>query len=177
MQLSTALILTLAFVLVLSVGLNIFLGTEMMKKFVFNRDFFSSASELTTSVYWAGTKQEQFNKPVMGVIVLSSRKPFGAKIGFRLIIPIMRSLGLGDWVNTIDDYGFAHSREVAGPEPHQIAIATWLSKGAVDFTFLCTEEGVTARIFQGTEEFWRQSGSAIDARFPPHLYQRLGFYA
>ena len=194
MELPIWVIITFATLLVLSVGLNFiqgvgigFLGKELVKKFAGALKFFEGAKKLANlskEVRWNGADEPSFVRPHMGVIVLSGHKPFAVTLGFRLVTPgwshwFFHAINRPEWIESLDPFGWVgESRQVDGSEPHQIAIATWLGKGAVDFTALCSDPSVTARIYHGTEQAWIDGGGQIDHRCPPHPYQEhLEVYA
>lgn len=149
----TVLVIVSVFALVFLIT-AVFLGTEMLKKFHFMRDFVNHSNQLVTWNY-AGDR-----KPGMYKIVLSGQKPFGALVGFRLEIP---AIGFSGY----DYYGFVRS-DMGG----LAVISTYLGKGKCEFRFLTTSDKsqITVTSTEGDQELMPQEV------YPPHWYQKLGFY-
>jgi hypothetical protein len=182
MDFTNPVILTLAILLGIFVGLSLFLIREMFKKFAIDRDMLLAFGDQAMSIIWKGYENEDgFSRPVMGVLIFTHSEPFAVKLGFRLLVPFFTWIGLGDWADTVDFYGFAQSRKVVrgdGHTEHRIAISTWLGKGACTFLALATSPGVFTHTYYGTEADWVSKGYEINASYPPHFYQKwLSFYA
>lgn len=136
-----------------------FLAKEMLKKFRFIDAFAMNSSHFTVWQY-SGDKS---NRPGMRNVVLRGQKPFTALVGFRLHIPLLGYTG-------IDIFGCVFSDE------HGVAtFSTYLGHGSVDFLFI-TDTDVDdnpLNIFS-TASDQKLVPSVV---YPPHFWQRLGFFS
>lgn len=106
--------------------------------------------------HWKGASTEKA-KPGMYAIMLKSKiqTTFKAQVGFFI------AQGM------IDNFGFVESG------PTGIAVfETYLGKGPVTFTFLLNKE-IVVEVITG-EECQHYQATAV---FPPHWWQRLGFFS
>ncbi len=136
----------------------IILGSELLKKFAFMRDFIGNSNQM---VVWRYEGLEG-REPGMHNVVLRGQTPFCALVGFKLDIPILGHTGF-------DYYGFVQSDE------HGVAvISTYLGKGRCEFRFFVNtdlaQNPVTATSNESDQQLQPYSS------YPPHWYQRLGFY-
>lgn len=139
----------------------IFLGTEFLKKFRFMEGFVANSQQMTFLLY-KGTKAEQNKKPGMRNIVLRGSKPFCALVGFQLEIPLLKYSGF-------DYYGFVQSDE------HGVAvISTYMGKGPCLFLFLVNMD-LSYNTIEATSHDLDQNLKP-NVTYPPHWYQRIGFY-
>ena len=131
----------------------LFLGKEMMKKFGFMNTFIENSGQLFEYRF---PGQE---KPDMGNIVLVAKKPFTALVGFRLEVPLFGK-------------GFDYYGVVKSGEDGTAVISTFLGKKPVCFQFFTNTDNNPVTIYGGDYDHYEP-----DAVFPPHWYQRLGFYS
>ena len=151
----------LALFIVLTVvfaSVAIFLGSEFLKKFGFMRDFISNSNQM---VVWHYRGAEDRKSDIRN-IVLRGSKPFCVLVGFKLDIPILGYSGF-------DYYGFVRSDDQG-----VAVISTYLGKGECEFQFFVNTDvnhhPVTAS--SGEDDQQLQPHSV----YPPHWYQRFGFY-
>lgn len=154
--------IVLAVLTVVFFGTTLFLLLEYRKKFGFMRDFLRASGQVVEYDYpgaeKAGIKRGMKN------IVLRSDHPFATLIGFKLIVPIIDYEGF-------DYYGFMKSK----PDGHGGYIAvmsTFFGTGEVVFQFLTTitNDKVSASSTEADQAL------EPDEVYPPHFYQRIGFY-
>lgn len=150
-MLALFIILTIAFA-----STSLFLGYELLKKFTFMRDFVEGSNQMVIWDY-SGNRN-----PGMHNIVLRGSKPFCALVGFKLQIPLFKWSGY-------DYYGFVRSNEDG-----VAVIATYLGKGTCTFQFFANTNLQYNQITATSTEAEQQYQP--DVRYPPHWYQRLGFY-
>jgi len=137
---------------------SLFLGKEMLKKFRFMWNFVKNSSQM---VIWHHLGGKNF-KPGMFNIVLRGEKPFAVLVGFHLTIPLLKYKGF-------DYYGFVQSDENG-----VAVISTYLGKGACEFQFFVnTDLTSNLVVVTSNDEDQRLSPNVF---YPPHWYQRLGFY-
>jgi hypothetical protein len=138
-----------------------FLGKEFLKKFAFMRDFIKTSNQ-SLSWYYQGDR-----KPGMYTIVLRAKKPFSALVGFRLDIPILGYSGF-------DYYGFVQARQQVDGQ-YVAVVSTYMAGGEVEFQFFVNSDlGVNPINVSSSDE---DQSLTPGATFPPHLYQRIGFYS
>lgn len=135
-----------------------FLGLEFLKKFNFMRMFIKTSNQMV-EWYHPGDKAR---KPGMYNIVLRGQRPFSVLIGFNLKIAFLHHSGF-------DYYGFAQA-----DEKNVIVISTYLGKKSCKFQFLMNTN-LTHNLVTVTSSNEDQGLKPIIS-FPPHWYQRLGFY-
>ncbi len=141
----------------------VFLGREMLKKFrLFDKFSDQEGYVQKTSFYWHGDK-----KKGMKNIVLEADSPFKVLIGFKLEIPILRFTGT-DW------FEVCSSRRDRGADC--VVISTFLWKKPVEFPFLINSLNPNIHVNIIPPQF-ATANLEPDVICPPHLYQRLGFYA
>lgn len=136
----------------------IFLGFEFLKKFGFMRDFIKHSNQMVVWHYYGLGGR----KPGMRNIVLRAQKPFCALVGFKLDIPALGYTGF-------DYYGFVRS------DANGVAvISTYMGGGACEFQFFVNMDldvnPVTVTSDEDDQQFKAHS------TYPPHWYQRFGFY-
>jgi hypothetical protein len=141
-----------------------FLGKELLKKFKFLDKFAETSGWMERIDYkWICAGR----KPGMRKIVLSSKQPFSVLIGFKLRIPIIRH-------ESTDCFGFVEAKKTELGNWLAI-ISTYMGKKTVDFSLFIKrksqEELVTLAQERTAQEF-----EETHASYPPHWYQRLGFY-
>lgn len=159
---TTALFIVSAIALVFF-GIALFLGKEMFKKFCFMRDFVNNSRSLLVLNY-EGAKEYGWDRGMRN-IVIRAKEPFSVLVGFKLTAPVF---GTG-----FDYYGFANARR--SEDGCVAVISTYLGNGPCVFQFFlnCDAATTDARV-STTDDDQKFSPTAI---FPPHFYQRLGFYA
>lgn len=135
-----------------------FLGFELLKKFNFMRMFTKNSNQMVEWEY-PGDKTK---KPGMRNIVLRGQRPFSVLIGFNLKISLIGH-------NGFDYYGFAQA-----DEKHMVVISTYLGKKPCIFQFFVNTDLAHNHIGVSSND-WDQELNP-DVSFPPHWYQRLGFY-
>lgn len=139
-----------------------FLGSEMLKKFNIFQHHVKDSNQLL-SLSYRGAGEEGFKKG-MKTITIHWDRPFGALVGFNLKVPF--------FAEGFDYYGRARSVPT-GFGGHDLTISTYLGNGKVDFLFYLNRElSGQQPIFSYGDENEKAS-----ATFPPHWWQRLGFYA
>lgn len=142
-----------------SLALAFFLGHEMLKKFRFMQGFLEHSNQMVTWVYPGGAKSVA--APGMYNVVLRGQKPFCALVGFTLKIGGYQGFDYYGCVQS-DDYGVA-------------VVSTYLGRGSVEFRFFVNSNLDSNLVVA--------SSTAGDQRlmphvaYPPHWYQRLGFYS
>jgi len=139
-------------------SIAIFLGSEFLKKFGFMRDFIKDSNQMVVW-YYQGPEDR---KPGMYNIVLRGSKPFCALVGFKLNIPVLGYSGF-------DYYGFVRS------DNHGVAVVSnYLGRGKCEFQFFVNTDldinPITATASEDDQQLKPNS------TYPPHWYQRLGFY-
>lgn len=151
------LLVSILSVLVIALFLaTVFLGKELLKKFVFTRDFARSSNQLVMWKYLADRKPGMYN------IVLRGKTPFCVLVGFHLHIRIFGYSGF-------DHYGFVRSNEKG------IAIiSTYLGKSSCEFQFLVNTDIETNPIVATSDE--KDQKFEPDFKSAPHWYQRLGIF-
>lgn len=139
-----------------------FFGTELLKKFNFMRQFIENTDHLVT-YKWPGCFDIDIDRsPGMGNIVIRANQPFVALVGFRLSIPLIGYTGF-------DHFGF-----VASDQCGMAIFSTYLGRSPVDFQFLLS---VDVSESEAKPRSSRDDQRLIPtATFPPHWYQRIGFY-
>lgn len=143
-------------------ALALFLGREMLRKFRQHILFTSSPGYISKWIYsWPGGA-----KPKMRNMVLKGKKPFKVLVGFELVIPLLRFRGI-DW------YGFVEAEKQTNGD-YLTVISTFMWKKPVEFPLL-----VNAEQKDDVELLPVADGQSLAPHLicPPHLYQRLGFYA
>lgn len=152
-------VLTITTILLLI--LSWFLGTEMLKKFGFMGRFVRKADQIVISWYYAGKKTGR--KPGMYNIVLRGKQSFSTLIGFKLEIPFSKG-------EKFDCYG-----EVTSDEHGVAVISTYLGNGAVEFQFVVSGELRHNSIEVTSTDADQRLEPHV--KYPPHWYQRIGFYS
>lgn len=151
----------LLFLVVLLLVVVLFLAKELWKKFGFIDDFARRSGQLKI-FHYPGAKKSGI-KPGMRKIVLRGREGvhFSVLIGFELIIPLLG--------RRMDYYGF-----VQAGEKGVAVFETYLGKGAATFMFIISREDPDeVRVTSGSAE----QTLPANVSYPPHFYQRLGFYS
>jgi hypothetical protein len=152
-------IIGLAFTVIFA-WLALFLGQEFLKKFGFMDEFIQDSNQMVVYRYPGLTNGE---KPGMRNIVLRGQKPFSALIGFNLNIPFINYSGF-------DYYG-----KVKSGEYFIAVISTYVGKSPVAFKFLVNTDLSINRITASSTEVDQHFTPNVE--YPPHWYQRLGFYS
>lgn len=134
----------------------IFLGKELLKKFWFMQEFIRDSNQIITFEYEWNKKSWMYN------IVLRWEKPFSALIGFKLEIPIL-------WYSWFDYYGFIKS-----DKNNTAILSTYLSKKPIQFKFMINSDLTNNNITVSSDD--KDEILKPNKIFPPHWYQRLGFY-
>lgn len=135
-----------------------FLTMEFVKKFRVMADFIKDSDQLVRWRYF-GAKQE-YRKPGMRNVVLRGSRPFKALIGFKLGI-------FGKW--GYDYYGMVRSDEQG-----VAVISTYLGKGPCTFQFLLDRSVELCPTMVSSCGCDQQLQP--DVTYPPHWWQRLGFW-
>ena len=149
-------------------SLAVFLGKEILKKFRLFDQFMTeqsiSSSGYIKKVYfdWTGEK-----KKGMRNIALEADCPFKVLVGFRLKIPLLHFEGT-DW------FGVGSSKRDRGTD--YVIISTFLWKKPVEFCFYIKSLNPEVHVKVVPPQFATAKLKA-DIVCPPHIYQRLGFYA
>lgn len=154
-----ALVIVLGVLLAFFAPVAIFLGTQFLKKFRYMYVFVNNSRQLVT---WRHNGFQEKYKTGMYNIVLRGKKQFNALVGFKLDIPVLGYSGF-------DYYGIVHS------DPQGVAvISTYLGKGDCMFEFFVNTDldghPITATCTREDQFLTPQEV------YPPHWYQRLGFY-
>ena len=138
--------------LILLLLISIFLAKELLKKFVFFKNF-SEKSELM--MHWTITPEESG----MRNIVLHSHEPFSILVGFRLSIPLVGFEGF-------DYYGYVTSNE-----KNQAIISTYIHKDIpTEFQFMKnTLNKITITSTEDDQKMIPQ------VSYPPHWWQKWSF--
>jgi len=149
--------------LAVSIGWNYFLLGEARKKFGLAGQYIKTAKNTVTWQYEGSEKDGRI--PGMWNIVLISRSPFSALIGFELE-------ALNGFLDGWDVFGVAHStpNDVG---MHQIVIRTYLGNNPTKFEFLTD---IPSDAVVATSSFADQDLEPTKV-FPPHWWQRLGLYS
>lgn len=139
----------------------IFLLKELKKKFGFMQSFLNS-SHLKVVYQHNGNR---FTRPSMKNIVLRSQagRPFVALIGFTLRIPI------------IGFEGFDYYGQVMSDENGVAVVSTFVGRGDVEFVFVVNrdnEDGDITASLELSDQFLTPQ-----VTYPPHWWQRLGFFS
>jgi len=153
-------IVVLSIAAIVGFTIALFLGKEMMKKFNYMQQFIAANPRKLVEFTWMGGKNVL---PCMRNIRLTSDKPFRALVGFHLSVPF---IGSG-----FDYYGYVESRKI-GECMYEAVVQTWMGKGKTQFQFVCTEENIKA-----TCDFQDQLIKWVSAVYPPHPWQKFGFFA
>jgi hypothetical protein len=145
----------------------LFLGKEMFKKFRFMRDFVNNSRSLLELNY-EGAKEYGWDKGMRN-IVIRAKEPFSVLVGFELTAPVF---GTG-----FDYYGFTNARRLENGinDEYVAVISTYLGNGPCLFQFFLNCDAVTTDARVSTTDDDQKLKPAVV--YPPHLYQRLGFYA
>lgn len=159
-------IIVLSILVLIFAAIAAFLGNEHLKKFKINYDFFISQPSLCTHLRWYyHGSAKHGHEPGMRTVVLrykkdvpkENRRAFQAKIGFQFDS------------DRIDFYGYAYSKDNI-----ELVFSTYLGKGVCSFVFetnlLLADELLEV---SSTEEDQQLTPSAT---YPPHWWQRLGFF-
>lgn len=143
-------------------SIAIFLGGELLRKFRFHTLFSDSKGYIQQLVYiWPGGR-----KPEMRNIVLEGGQPFKVLVGFKLIIPLIPFMGT-DW------FGFLEARErMTGG--YYAVISTFMWKKPVEFRLLVNSQVKDEVKISSSKE---DQSLTPHLTCPPHIFQRLGFYA
>ena len=139
-----------------------FLGSEMMKKFGFMREFILGAPNQLVIHEYTGSIQA----PGMCNIRLTGSEPFSVLIGFELTLPFF---GTG-----FDYFGRVASRMMQDDgqkQVHDLVVSLWLGKSSTKFMFLVNRDASDVVVSVDT------SHVDVDVVYPPHWWQRLGFYS
>lgn len=156
--------LTICFLIstVIFFSTSVFLGKEMMKKFGFMNKFIKN-SENVKEFFWPGANKLGLPKGMRNILIVWDY-PFEVLIGFDLVVP-----GFG---SGYDYYGQSASVFVNGR--HEAIISIYLGNG----------EGPTKFFFnRNVDENLKISCNKEDQDkkphvvYPPHWWQRLGFWA
>lgn len=134
---------------------TIFLAKEIFKKFSFMKQFIESSNQL---VEW---QYDGSFKPGMQNIVIRGEKPFAVLIGFEL--KIFGSLGF-------DYYGYVQSNEAG-----IAVISTYLGRTKTRFQFFVNCDLNQHQIHASSTD--EDQALIPQAVYPPHWWQRLGFYS
>ncbi|OGH91785.1 MAG: hypothetical protein A2534_04645 [Candidatus Magasanikbacteria bacterium RIFOXYD2_FULL_39_9] len=153
-----ALAIVLGVLLAFFAPVAIFLGTEFLKKFRCMYVFTKNSDQMI-SWYHIG---DGFRKKGMYNIVLRGQKPFTALVGFKLDIPVLGYSGY-------DYYGVVHS-DSSGVA----VISTYLGKGFCTFQFFVNTNMETNPIHATSSD--EDQTLTPHVVYPPHWYQRVGFY-
>lgn len=134
----------------------VFLGQEMMKKFGFFQAFIKSSNQMITLDY-QGDKN-----PGMHNIMFWAKKPFTVLVGFHLDIPFF---GKG-----FDYYGYAKSND------HGIlVVSTYMGRQPVRFMFYANcDQDLNPITVSALDNY---SDLKPHITYPPHWWQKLGFWA
>lgn len=136
-------------------AIAVFLGTEMLKKFEFMRDFTRNTNQLVT---W---RHNGYRQPGMYNIVLRGKKPFCVLIGFQLVITELGHVGY-------DHYGF-----LCSGNDSVVAFSTYLGKHSCNFQFLVSADlNDNPIVVTSSEDDQKLVPREV---YPSHWYQRLGF--
>ena len=151
-----AVIITLVVFAILGWAAAIFFGKEMWKKFGHMQAFVEKSHQLVEY------NSPGVESPGMYNIVLVGRGPFVALVGFHLEIPF---IGKG-----FDYYGRVESNRLG-----VAVISTYIGRGKVKFQFFtnCDLTDNPIRV-TSTEEDQFFKPTAV---YPPHWWQRFGFYS
>ncbi|MFZ2979258.1 MAG: hypothetical protein WA057_06345 [Candidatus Magasanikiibacteriota bacterium] len=148
----------LALLVVLFASTSWFLASEMMKKFNFFNQFAESSHHLVEFSYGG---QET---PGMRNIVLRSEdgRPFTTLVGFYLEVP---KIGAG-----FDYYGYVES----GSDGVAV-VSTYIGRDLVTFQFFVNRDVQIKPVkVSSTDADQKFNPNVV---FPPHWWQRLGFYS
>lgn len=148
--------------IVIFFSLSLFLGKEIMKKFGFMYQFAADSKQLLTYNF-PGAKKSGF-KPGMRKITIRWDRHFSVLVGFHLSIPFF---GKG-----LDYYGFA--RSVGGGDECWLDISTYLGNRPVEFLFFLNKEMTVKQPEIYIGDFDPRVPKS--QTYPPHLWQRLGFF-
>jgi hypothetical protein len=156
-------VVSLAATLFLAVAL--FFAVEYKKKFQF-MDKFARESKQLIAFNYLGARKLGIHKG-MHSIAICWNQPFSALVGFNLTVPL---LGSG-----FDYYGLVSSEEVSSGL-HLAVLSTYLGNGACEFLFLVNGSTLASKpaVYADYEDPILTAPTEV---YPPHWYQKLGFYA
>lgn len=143
--------------------ISVFLGKELLKKFTFLQRFEEGAGYTNTLVYmWPGNKPGKMRN-----IVLRGNAAFKVLVSFRLEIPILAYTGT-DW------YGITEAEK--DQNGHYFAvISSYMARKPVEFRLIIKSKIENDVYLDDNPELWDNLTS--HTVYPPHFYQKLGFYA
>lgn len=148
-------------------GIVLFLGNEMKKKFRFMRGFVMNSRSLLEFNY-KGAKEHGWNRGMRNVVI-RAKMPFSVLVGFELTVPV---LGSG-----FDYYGFVNAQRLQNSinDEYFAVIATYLGNGPCLFQFFLNCDVITADArVSSTDDNQVLIPQVV---YPPHFFQKLGFYA
>ena len=141
-------------------AIALWLANECKKKFNFQREFARDDSGNTlTFVEWnylGNLKPGMYNV----VIMSKTNSVFAMLIGFELVV--------GKYVG-LDPYGFIRSRSDG-----KVVFSTYLGRGQVKFQFQVRGQAGEEYTVMSGDMTQRLSPQAV---YPPHFYQRFGFFS
>ena len=151
-------IIILIFINALLLLAVIFLVKEFLKKFKYMNKFIRNSKNLIVWNYGGNTS------PGLGLrkIALRGQKEFSILVGFELGIPLLDYSGF-------DYYGYVKS-----DRNNMVVFETYLGKNSSRFQFLCSTNLNDNPIAVSCSE--KDQSLKPQASFPPHWFQRLGFY-
>ncbi|MDD2758580.1 MAG: hypothetical protein PHD72_04445 [Patescibacteria group bacterium] len=149
-------------------GLALFLGKEMFKKFRFMKQFVGRSASLLEFDF-QGVREHGWKRGMRNIVIRWD-KSFSVLVGFELTIPIF---GTG-----FDYYGQTDARKEG--DEWVAVISTYLGRGPCRFQFfLNREKGINyiGHPYPSVSSYDTDQTLAPSAVYPPHFFQRLGFYA
>ncbi len=133
---------------------TVFFGSELLKKFGFIQSFVKASKQMTV---W---KYDGTYAPWMYTIVLAGKQNFAVLIWLKLKI--------FSW-SGFDYFGFAQSKT-----DHKIIISTYLGTYPHEFFFFSNNNSIDNSILISCTK--KDQALTPDHIYPPHRWQRLGFY-
>lgn len=133
--------------------LSVFLATELLKKFRYMKSFFA-VCPYTKTRHYDGKRE-----PGMYTIVLKSDQEFSALIGFHIHIKLLGHQGY-------DPFGYVSSQD------KRAVISLFLGQEPLEFQFFTSIDPkyITISSTQKDQQL------PADVTYPPHRWQRLGFF-
>jgi hypothetical protein len=113
-----------------------------------------------------GAKKMRMTPGMYNIVLRSAEgKPFRALVAMKFEFPLIGQAG------SVDPYGFVKS------SPNGVAVvATWLGNGSCDFVFVINKkDGSTTHVVASCDA--TDQDLRPNVTYPPHWFQRLGFWA
>ncbi len=150
-------LIVLSIACLLLIAIVVFLAKESIKKMAFMRTFVNRSGKKITWHYDGDRKPGMYNVTISAPF----QAQFGVLVGFRLRLPIVGDL--------YDHYGYVESTGIG-----TVTISTWLGRSPCDFEFLIAGDVDADKVTAYSNS---EDSVPPQAIYPPHWWQRLGFFA